>query len=188
MTRLTAMVTVAAASAALATAAVGTGMLPASAAAHPTAHRVAYQAAHRVDRQIARSMPGARAGKNSLPVTASPVQINSQYGSGQYVSVVDCQSRQAPPPVRLQAPQTPLRLTGTVPSLAVARAMATRGRYKTVYTCTLVVKKEIPRTPGKGGGIRPCEHARTAKGKCRVTLNTGFGGAAGSVSGHRPRP
>lgn len=181
------MVTVAAASAALATAAVGTGMLPASAAAHPAAHQVAQQAAHRVDRQIARKMPGARAAKDPRLAAPDPVQINSQYGSGQYVSVVDCQGKQTPPPVRIQAPQTPLRLTGTKPSFAVARAMATQGRYKTVYTCTLVVKKEIPRAPGKGGGIKSCEHPRTAKGQCRVTLNTGFGGAAGAVTRHRPR-
>lgn len=180
MTRITAFVTVAAASAALATAAVGTGMLPAFAAARPAAH----SAARGIERQIARKMPGARIG--TMP-SADPVRITSQYRSGQYVSVVTCEGAQVPPPVRLRVKGTPIRVSGNQPSAVVARAIARPGRYKTVYTCQVVVEKEVPPAPGKGGGIKPCERYKGTISKCHVTLNTGFGGAAGSVARHRVR-
>lgn len=179
MKRLTAVVTAAATSAALAAAAIGTEMPSASAAARPSAAaaRSAGAAGHEVQRQIARTMPGEQIGK---PVPGGPVQIVSQYGPGQYVSVVNCQGQQVPPPVHLQAPNTPLQLQGVKPSYAVALAMAMPGRYKTVYSCTLVVKRET-QTPvarvakvGKGGGLK------------HVTLNTGFGGESRSVFRHHP--
>jgi hypothetical protein len=147
-------------------------------------NRAAANKAQTVDRQVARAEPAT-----------APVSIPSQYGSGQYVSVVNCQGGQVPPPVRLQQPNTPLHLTGTAPTPAVAKAMATRGRYKTVYTCNLVVQKQVPVPAGKGGGLKPCELGQGGAGggkngaACHkpVTLNTGFGGAAGSVSAHHPR-
>jgi hypothetical protein len=88
--------------------------------------------------------------------------------------------------VTLETPNTPLRLSGTKPTPAVGREMASPGVYRPVYTCTIVVEKKIPRSPGKGGGIKLCQHVRSAHGKCHVTLNTGFGGAASTVSRHRP--
>jgi hypothetical protein len=176
MKRLTAVVT-AAASTGLATAALGIGMLPALASAQTAARPVSSTTAH-----------------------AAQVRIPSQYGSGQYVSVVNCQGGQVPPPVRLRQPNTPLHLTGTAPTPAVTKAMATRGRYKTVYTCTVVVQKQVPAPAGKGGGLKQCElgqgggtgnggMGKNGSSACHkpVTLNTGFGGAAGPVAGHHPR-
>lgn len=182
MKRITAIVTAASASGALAIAAVSAGMLPASAStsapARPAAQAVTHTAAHPVKRQIARKARAARA------KAASPVRILSQYGNGQYVSVVHCQSGRVPPPLHLRKSGVPLHLAGQQPSATVTRSL---GQYKPVYRCTLVIKKK-PVTPGKGGGIKPCEHVRPGThGKCHVTLNTGFGGAAGSVKGHRPR-
>lgn len=180
MKRITAIVTGASASGVLAIAAVSAGMLPASAStARPAS---AHAQAHAVKRQIARkasSAKTARAGKAD-----SPVRIVSQYNSGQYVSVVHCQKGQVPPPLHLRKPGVPLHLAGEQPSPSVARSL---GQYKPVYRCTLVIEKK-PFIPGKGGGIKPCEHVKPmAHGKCEVTLNTGFGGRAGSVKGHRPR-
>ncbi|MCL2586124.1 MAG: hypothetical protein FWE35_27125 [Streptosporangiales bacterium] len=177
MKRITAIVTAASASGALAAAAVSAGMLPASAstsaAPRPAAHSTSHTAARPVTRQIARQAKAA-----------SPIRILSQYGNGQYVSVVHCQSGHVPPPLHVSKPGTPLNLSGQHPSAAVTRSL---GRYKPVYRCSLVIKKK-PAAPGKGGGIKPCEHVRPGThGRCNVTLNTGFGGEAGPVSGHRPR-
>lgn len=167
MKRITTVAT-AAGSAGLAAAAIGLGMLPALAASHP-----AVQA------------------RGQAPV---PAQIVSQTGAGQYVSVVSCQGKEVPPPVHLREANTPLRLTGGTPSYAVTKAMAVPGRYKTVYTCTVVVKQAVPTHAGKGGGLNKCELGKGAAGKggmgsCHrpVTLNTGFGGEAGPVSAHHPR-
>lgn len=225
MKRLTAVVT-AAASTGLATAALGMGMMPAFASTQAAARPISSMAAHAAHvahvahlahtaghGQAAQHGNAARRGQaaahkqapgstvsrqiaRAVPATA-PVHIPSQYGSGQYVSVVDCQGAQTPPPVRLAQPNTPLHLTGTAPTPAVAKAMATRGRYKTVYTCTVVVQKQVPTPAGKGGGLKQCELGGTGSGStgksgssaCHkpVTLNTGFGGAAGPVAGHHPR-
>lgn len=183
MKRITAIVTAASASGALAIAAFGTGVLPAAAAtaapAHPAAQAAIHTAAHPVKRQIARKAKAAKASK-----AASPVQILSQYGNGQYVSVVHCQGGQVPPPLHVREPGVPLHLAGQKPSATVTRSL---GQYKPVYRCSLVIKKK-PVMPGKGGGIKPCEHVKPGMhGKCNVTLNTGFGGRAGAVKGHRPR-
>lgn len=177
MKRITAIVTAATASGALAVAAVSTGMLPASAStsapARPAAQVASHTAAHPVKHQIARKAKAA-----------SPVRIVSQYGNGQYVSVVHCQSGRVPPPLRIRKPGVPLHLAGQRPAPAVVKSM---GQYKPVYRCTLVIEKK-PFKPGKGGGIKPCEHVRPSMhGRCHVTLNTGFGGEAGKVAGHRPR-
>lgn len=154
MKRLTAVVT-AVASAGLATAAIGIGMLPALAATHPASHVTVHKARHQVARaKAARQAP-------------DPVRILSQYDRGQYASIVQCQGVKVPPPLHLRKAGTPLTLSGTKPSAAITRALAKRGPYKTVYTCTIVVKKKVPAKP--------------------VTVNTGFGGAAGSVSTHHPR-
>lgn len=188
MKRITAIVSAASASGALAIAAVGAGMLPASAstaaATRPAAHVTAH-AKGAVKRQIARDAKTAKTAKAAKAAKAgSPVQILSQYRNGEYVSVVHCQGGQVPPPLHIQQPGVPLHLAGQQPSASVVRSL---GQYKPVYRCTLVIEKR-PSLPGKGGGIRPCEHARPGmRGKCHVTLNTGFGGAAASVKGHRPR-
>lgn len=193
MKRITAIVTAASASGALAIAAVSAGMLPASAstaaATRPAAHVTAH-AKGTVKRQIARDPKVAARGAAKAAKTAkaakagSPVQILSQYRNGEYVSVVHCQGGQVPPPLQIQQPGVPLHLAGQQPSASVVRSL---GHYKPVYRCTLVIEKR-PSLPGKGGGIRPCEHARPSmRGRCHVTLNTGFGGAAASVKGHRPR-
>lgn len=163
MKRLSVVVTAATASAALAAAAIGTGTLPASAAAHPSARVATHQADHRT----ARKLPGGRTGK---PLLGDPVRIVSQYGRGQYVSVVRCHGEKVPPPVHLRQGRTPIRLTGGKPTSAVLKATAQRGRYSTVYTCTIVVKKKKLSSP-----VRRI-----------VTVNTGLGGAAHSVSRHRP--
>jgi hypothetical protein len=117
-----------------------------------------------------------------------PVRNVSQYASGTYVSIVTCHGNGAPPPLRLNAPGTPLTLSGTGPSAGVLQALAKPKAYKNVYTCTIVIKQRVPRPPkaaphkcelGVSGMQSPVCHGT-------VTLNTGFGGAAGAVARHHP--
>lgn len=153
MKRLTAVVT-AAASAGLAAAAIGVG-IPAFAATHPAGHATAHKAQHQVTR--------AKTARQA----SDPVLILSQFGRGEYVSIVQCHGVKVPPPLRLRKAGSPLTLVGTKPSAAETKAIAKPGPYKTVYTCTIVVKKKTPV-------------------KRHVTVSTGFGGAASSVSRHHP--
>lgn len=189
MKRFTAVVT-AAASAGIATAAIGIGVVPAFAATSPVTHPAAAPVPATAPSAAPPAATTAPAGTTPTATTRNV----SQFGSGQYVSVVSCSGQAAPPPVHLNGVSTPLQVTGTTPSYSVTKAMATPGRYKPVYTCAVVVEKQIP-VAGKGGGLKRCELATgSGAGKggmsgCHkpVTLNTGFGGRSGAVSGHHPR-
>jgi hypothetical protein len=138
-----------------------------------------------------------------------------QVDGGKYVTVVHCQGVDSPPPIQLAKKDTLLTVDGAPLSAAVAGALNKPGDYKTVYTCSVVLKEDAPPKPkaaskdckiGTGHGIRTgagagCAKTHTRKG-CEivtgrgtrtgagctkpVTLNTGFGGMASQVKDHRP--
>jgi hypothetical protein len=144
------------AASALAATAIGAATLPAQADQRPV-HQVAKQA-----RQ------------------AEAVSVISQAQSGQYVSVVTCKGATTPPTITLKTVGASLRVTGTTIK-AVTRPKA----YHTVYTCTVTVEKKLPVQTGKGGGLK-CELGPMGQCHKAVTLNTGFGGKASTVSKHHP--
>lgn len=197
MKRIPAVMAAVTASAALATAAVGAaGTLPALASsrsqasyakAEPVQHQVALAKAAKAEK----AAKAAKARKTGKPAgNADPVKIISQYGSGQYVTVVTCNGATVPGPVQLNHPRTPLRVTGANATPATVSALAKPRAYKKIYSCTVIVEKKVPAgkssrcelpgvavSPGKGAG---------ACGKRRVTLNTGFGGMSQPVARHHP--
>jgi hypothetical protein len=169
------------AAAALAAAAV---MAPAVAATRPADHATrARTAAHgKTDTRARRAVADV---------------ITSDFGDGgKYVTVVRCTgSASTPPPVRLARLDDPLTVRGARPTAAVVKLLAKAKTYKTVYTCTVVVKQKVPAPRKKthpvakkscklgtgrgwGGRLRSCHPV--------VILNTGFGGEAGPVASHHP--
>jgi hypothetical protein len=102
--------------------------------------------------------------------TDPPVTFDSEFRGGQFVTLVSCSSTVTPPPVSVGVPGAPLTLHGTGPSAGAATLLTKPGGYKTVFTCTIVVKKRVPKK----------FHLR------KVIISTGFGGEAGSVARHHP--
>jgi len=122
--------------------------------------------------------------------------ITSDFGDGgKYVTVVRCAgTASSPPPVRLARLDDPLTVRGARPTAAVVKLMAKPKAYKTVYTCTVIVKQRVP-TKKKPHPVakKSCELG-TGRGwgsrgrSCHpvIILNTGFGGEAGPVASHHP--
>ena len=102
--------------------------------------------------------------------TDPPITFDSEFGGGQFVTLVSCSSTVTPPPVSVGVPGAPLTLHGTGPSAGAATLLKKPGGYKTVYICTIVVKKHVTKKI----------HLR------KVVISTGFGGEAGSVARHHP--
>jgi hypothetical protein len=116
-----------------------------------------------------------KAGHQAKPMaktarTDPPVAFDSEFGGGQFVTTVSCSSTVTPPPVSVGVPGAPLTLRGTGPSAGAATLLKKPGGYKTVFVCTIVVKKRVPKK----------FRLRT------VVISTGFGGEAGSVARHHP--
>jgi hypothetical protein len=195
-TAAVAALAVAAASGAAAGTSPAAGAGPAAAHAKVTTH----------GKTVAQGKAAAHA-KNAIVAKSrqrvDPIKIVSQDESGEYVSILMCHGVDAPPPVRLNAPGTPLTLTGTGPSAAVLRSLAKPSGYKNVFTCTIVIKQRVPQLPrettarrcelGTGTGAGTGTGTGTGTGGTqasvcheRVTLNTGFGGEARAVATHHP--
>jgi hypothetical protein len=195
MNRVTAA-TVALAMGAIAAAAT---IAPAMAAARPAAAR---SVAH-VKTTTAQAKAKAAAARAKLiaqqvqAAKAQPVVIGSEADNYKYVTVVSCQNTRTPPPIALGKPGTPLTASGVGPSAGILKSLQQRNAYKTIFTCTVVVKEKLPPKPKKAAG--PKSHKPSCKfstgktgpgnGKScsrRVTVNTGFGGLAPQVTGHHP--
>jgi hypothetical protein len=115
---------------------------------------------------------------------------------GKYVTVVHCQGVDAPPPIQLAKGNRLLAVNGAPLSAAVAGALNKPGAYKTVYTCTVVLKEDAPPTPKAasknckivtGHGIRTGAGADCAKPdtRKRCELVTGRGTRTGAGAGCR---
>jgi hypothetical protein len=99
-----------------------------------------------------------------------PIAFDSEFNGGQFVTQVSCSSTVTPAPVHVGLPGAPLTLSGTGPSAGAAHLLTKPGGYKTVYVCTIIVKKRAAKK----------FHLR------KVVISTGFGGEAGSVARHHP--
>jgi hypothetical protein len=131
-----------------------------------------------------------------------PTEIASEFDGGKYVTIVQCQGVDSPPPVRLGQPGTPLTVSGVGPSAAIFKMLKQADPYKNVYTCTVLVKEKVPAKPradvtkkikahkvrGSGCEIATGGNATGGNTRCtkKVTLNTGFGGLAAQVKRHHP--
>ena len=155
---------------------------PRPAAAHPAAHaRIKAAAEH------ARTT-AQRANDSERPAD----RVASELDGGKYVTIVQCQGVDSPPPVHLGSPGTPLIVNGVGPSAAVFKMLKQQDPYKNVYICTVVVKEKVPgkaksRAEEGGrpqGGLR--DRRRRQDCTKKVTLNTGFGGLARQVRNHHP--
>jgi hypothetical protein len=172
------------AAAAAGTLAAAAVMAPAFAASRPADHG-----------SLARTAAHGKANHHTRRTLADV--ITSDFGDGgKYVTVVRCTGTvSTPPPVRLARLDDPLTVRGARPAAAVVKLLAKAKTYKTVYTCTVIVKEKVPpakKKPqlvakkscelgtGRGwvGRLRSCGH--------EVILNTGFGGEAGPVASHHP--
>lgn len=121
----------------------------------------------------------------ALKVAADPVtKIGSEVDGGKFVTVVQCQGVTVPPPIKLGAPGAPLTASGIGPSAGLLSMLQKPNPYKTVYTCTVIVKVKVPPKPK----VCMLPVSERTNGKCtrRVTLNTGFGGMAPQVRMHNP--
>jgi hypothetical protein len=165
-------------------------MVPAFAATRPGDH--AARTAHAAHTRVVAHLKADRPAKPTLADV-----ITSEFGDGgKYVTVVSCSGKvTVPPPVLLARLDDPLTVHGGHPTPTIEKLLSQPKTYKTIYTCTVVVKVKTP-TPkkksravtrprcelGPGGGVGGPWHM------ChRVILNTGFGGRAGAVAKHHPR-
>jgi hypothetical protein len=160
---------------AAATLAAAAVMAPAFAASRPADHAtLARAAAHgKTDHAARRTLADV---------------ITSDFGGGKYVTVVRCTGTASiPPAVRLARRDDPLTVRGARPAAAVVKLLGQPKTYKTVYTCTVIVKEKVPPAkkgcelgPGRNWVSRwlSCDH--------KVILNTGFGGEAAPVGSHHP--
>jgi hypothetical protein len=192
---------VTAATAALAMGAIAAAatIAPAMAAARPAAAR---SVAH-VKTTTAQAKAKAAAARAKLiaqqvqAAKAQPVVIGSEEGNYKYVTVVSCQNTRTPPPITLGRPGTPLTASGVGPSAGILKSLQKPNAYKTIYTCTVVVKEKVPPKPRKASSpTSPKPSCKFSAGKTgqgngkscsrHVTVNTGFGGLAPQVTGHHP--
>ncbi len=184
-----------AATATMAAATIGPALAaPRPSAAHPAAHASAAHA-------------NESAAQQAKLASLLPTEIASEFDGGKYVTIVQCQGVDSPPPVRLGQPGTPLTVSGVGPSAAIFKMLKQADPYKNVYTCTVLVKEKVPAKPradvtkkikahkvrGSGceiatGGNATGGNATGGNARCtkKVTLNTGFGGLAGQVKRHHP--
>jgi hypothetical protein len=114
--------------------------------------------------------PPAKTTPKAAPKADPPITFDSEFNGGQFVTLVSCSSTVTPPPVSVGVPGAPLTLHGTGPSAGAATLLTKPGGYKTVYVCTIIVKKRVTKK----------FHLR------KVVISTGFGGEAGSVARHHP--
>jgi hypothetical protein len=152
--------------------------------AHAKTSTQAKAAAQAKARAQAKAQAKATAQRAKLPVSP-PTEIGSELDGRKYVTVVRCQGVDSPPPINLAKPGTPLIVSGVGPSAAILKMLQKPNPYKTIYTCTLVVRMKVakPKKAHKTG----CEIMTGGRKGCKtVTLNTGFGGLAHQVTGHHP--
>lgn len=102
-----------------------------------------------------------------------PLKFASQFGGGQYVTVVKCTGGSTPPPIRLGGSAQPLTVSGSGPSATALKSASVPGAFKPAYLCTILVEKRLP--------------APVRKVPKKVVIETGFGGKAGAVAHHHPR-
>ena len=179
-----------AATATMAAATIGPALAaPRPSAAHPAAHASAAHA-------------NESAAQQAKLASLLPTEIASEFDGGKYVTIVQCQGVDSPPPVRLGQPGTPLTVSGVGPSAAIFKMLKQADPYKNVYTCTVLVKEKVPAKPradvtkkikahkvrGSGCEIATGGNATGGNTRCtkKVTLNTGFGGLAEQVKRHHP--
>jgi len=165
-----------AATATMAAATIGPALAaPRPLAAHPAAH--------------------ASAAQQAKLASFAPTEIASEFDGGKYVTIVQCQGVDSPPPIRLAKPGTPLTVSGVGPSAAIVKMLKQADPYKNIYTCTVLVKEKVTAGPRadvtkkiKAHKERGCEIATGGGTRCtkKVTLNTGFGGLAPQVRRHQP--
>jgi hypothetical protein len=177
--------------AATATMVASAAIVPAMAAQRPAAVRTTAAA-------TAKKSGAKTAAQRAAASALAPLLVTSQLDNGQYVTVVQCRgSVKTPPPVEVGQPDAPLTVHGSSLSDGMLATLEKPNAYKTVYTCTVVVKERVPAKPKpkpRTAGHRSCVVAGgsgTGGGKranrCKkVTLNTGFGGMAAQVSQHHP--
>jgi hypothetical protein len=153
-------------------------IVPATAASRPVAARAAAHTTTTAPQQA----PAAR-GANPLST-----MIGSELDRGKYTTVVRCHGVDSPPPVTLSKPATPLIVHGEGPSTAILKMLSKPNHYKTVYTCTVVVREMVPAKPKPKKTVKTgCEITTSARTCTKpVTLNTGFGGMAQQVKDHHP--
>ena len=169
---------------------------PARHASSPSSSRTIAKARTAVERAA------LAAGQPSLP-GLSTANIATETDKGKYVTVVRCAGVNAPPPVRVGEPGTPLTVTGVDPPSQEMKLLSDAHAFQPVYACTVVVELKVA-TPAKkaakkasceiaGAGAAGAKGGGTAGGRkgaagCtkKVTLNTGFGGMASQVAHHRP--
>jgi hypothetical protein len=196
MNRVTAVAATLAAAAMAGTMVAAATIVPAMAAPRPSA---AHPAAHGKTSQDAKTGAQAKdaAARRAKTVSSLPTEIGSNLDGGKYVTVVRCQGVDSPPPVRIARPGSPLMVSGAGHSAAILAMLKKPNPYKTIYTCTVVVKEKVPAKVKKTTAHKTgCEIAAgghtgsgsTGKKGCTktVTLNTGFGGLAPRVAGHHP--
>jgi len=179
-----------AATATMAAATIGPALAaPRPSAAHAAAHASAAHA-------------NESAAQQAKLASLLPTEIASEFDGGKYVTIVQCQGVDSPPPVRLGQPGTPLTVSGVGPSAAIFKMLKQADPYKNVYTCTVLVKEKVPAKPRadvtkkikahkvRGSGCEIATGGNAAGGNTRctkkVTLNTGFGGLAAQVKRHHP--
>jgi hypothetical protein len=193
---ISAVITIATAATAIAVAAAVT---PAMAALHPAHSRPASDAKLTAHAETARhGKETARDAKRSVTL---PEEIASEFKGGKYVTIVRCSGTvTTPAPVHIARPDVPLMVHGGALKAKIVKLLAKPHTYKTIYRCTVVVKVKVPAVVKKVKKVKKTTHKKSceigtqgpgAGGKgagCSriVTLNTGFGGAAGPVAGHHP--
>lgn len=167
-------------------------------AAHPAAHaKTTTTTAHASTAHASTAHANESAAQQAKLASFLPTEIASEFDGGKYVTIVQCQGVDSPPPVRLGQRGTPLTVSGVGPSAAIFKMLKQADPYKNVYTCTVLVKEKVPAKPRadvtkkikahkvRGSG---CEIATGGNTRCtkKVTLNTGFGGLAAQVKRHHP--
>ena len=189
-----------AATATMAAATIGPALAaPRPSAAHPAAHA---STAHASTAHASAAHANESAAQQAKLASLLPTEIASEFDGGKYVTIVQCQGVDSPPPVRLGQPGTPLTVSGVGPSAAIFKMLKQADPYKNVYTCTVLVKEKVPAKPRadvtkkikahkvRGSGCEIATGGNAAGGNTRctkkVTLNTGFGGLAAQVRRHHP--
>jgi hypothetical protein len=181
-----------AATATMAAATIGPALAaPSPLAAHPAAH------AKTTTAHAGTAHANENAARQAKLASSLPTEIASEFDGGKYVTIVQCQGVDSPPPIRLGQRGTPLTVSGVGPSAAIFKMLKQADPYKNVYTCTVLVKEKVPAKPRadvtkkvKAHKVRGswCEIATGGNTRCtkKVTLNTGFGGLAAQVKRHHP--
>jgi hypothetical protein len=120
---------------------------PAAHAKSAAAHAKAQPASQQAKAVAARARVIAQQAQSATSPTSPPVVIGSEEDNGKYVTVVTCQGTDTPPPITLGKPGTPLTASGIGPSAGILKSLQKPNPYKTIYTCTVVVKMKVPPKP-----------------------------------------